>query len=98
MINNRAPIITTGQLYLNEALNEYQIVTRNVRGQVDYAGKNFTGRCADETFLERFQPVDPVDVEATELNFLLSLCPAGTKPKVGLIIDTSMQDYFAVDQ
>ncbi len=98
MTNNRAPIITSGQLYLNEELNEYQIVTGNVRGQVYYAGKNFTGRCADETFLERFQPVDPKDVDQAELDFLLSLCPAGTTAKVGLIVDTTLQDYFDVDQ
>ncbi len=88
-------IITVGQLYLNEDLNEYLIVTGTSRGQISYGGNKFAGRCEDETFLNRFEPVDPADVDEAELVQLLSLCPAGTKAKVGLIIDK--QDYFAID-
>ena len=74
----KAPLILAGQLYLNADLNEYLIVTSNNRGQVAYSGAGFSGQAEDVTFLERFQPVDPADVEYNELTRLLHLCQPGT--------------------
>lgn len=82
---NRTPLIEAGQLYLNDSLNEYLIVTRNNRGQVYYEGSGFRGSCEDYTFLEKFQPVDPEDVDEVEINYLLSLCPEGTQAAIGII-------------
>lgn len=85
MNNQRAPIIQTGQLFLNEQLNEYLIVTKSIRGQISFAGKGFRGHSEDISFLERFKPVDPADVEPQELNSLLEFCPIGTRAMIGLI-------------
>jgi hypothetical protein len=85
LIPTRAPVIATGQLFLNEALNEYLIVTKNVRGQIYYAGPGFRGFSEDNSFVERFQPVDPADVEPTELRTLIEFCPIGTRAATGYI-------------
>jgi len=85
LLPTRAPLITVGQLYLNKQLNEYLIVTSNLRGQVRYAGPGFNGHSEDEAFIERFEPVDPADVEPTELLELLDFCPRGTRASVGFI-------------
>ena len=81
----RAPMIAVGQLYLNEPLNEYLIVTGNRRGQVSYAGNGFRGHSEDQSFIERFKPVDPADVDRAEVESLLTNCPPGTKALVGFI-------------
>lgn len=81
----RAPLITVGQIYLNPMVNEYLIVTKNNRGQVFYSGKGFRGQSEDETFLDRFPPVDPADVEPQELRDLLEFVPIGTRPTTGFI-------------
>lgn len=78
-------MIAAGQLYLNEQLNEYLIVTANRHGQVSYAGSKFRGLSEDQAFIERFKPVDPSDVDMAEIESLLTLCPPGTKAKVGFI-------------
>lgn len=83
MSQTHTPIILAGQLYLNDFLNEYLIVTNSYRGQIAYIGKGFKGNLEIETFLERFLPVNPVDVDSEELNFLVSLCPPGTKASTG---------------
>jgi hypothetical protein len=85
MNNQRAPMILAGQLYLNESLNEYMIVTGCTRGQVKYAGKGFKGHSEDQSFIERFKPVDPADVEPQEIHELLELCPVGTQVRTGFI-------------
>lgn len=85
MIPLRAPLITAGQLYLHGDLNEYMIVTQVRRGQVQYAGKGFHGHSEDQSFIERFEPVDPADVEPEEIQQLLNLCPPNTKPSTGFI-------------
>ena len=85
MNQDRPPLIVTGQIYLNEALNEYIIVTKNNRGQISYAGNGFMGRQIDEDFIDAFPPVDPEDVSPEELNMLISFCPSGTVPRVGFI-------------
>ena len=85
MNNQRAPMILAGQLFLNEQLNEYLIVTKTSRGQISYAGSGFKGHSEDITFLERFKPVDPTDVSVDEVAGLLSLCSPGTRVSTGFI-------------
>jgi hypothetical protein len=87
MIPARAPMISAGQLYLHTELNEYMIVTGNKRGQVQYAGEGFRGHSEDQSFIERFSPVDPSDVDDAEINSLLAFCPKGTKASVGFIVE-----------
>jgi hypothetical protein len=87
LIPTRAPVIAAGQLFLNEALNEYLIVTKNQRGQIHYAGPGFKGFSEDHSFIDRFQPVDPADVEPAELRTLLELCPIGTRASTGYIAE-----------
>jgi len=78
-------MILAGQLFLSEELNEYLIVTKNTRGQVQYAGVGFKGNSEDQSFVERFKPVDPCDVEPMEIVALLDLCPRGTVASTGFI-------------
>jgi uncharacterized Fe-S cluster protein YjdI len=92
MISNRAPLIHVGQLFLNENLNEYLIITRNHQGQVSYAGNGFRGSLEDYDFIEKFPAVDPDNVEAEELQYLLSQCPPGTVASVGFISEGSDED------
>lgn len=87
MLQQRAPMIATGQVYLQADLNEYLIVTKNARGQITYAGKGFVGHAEDQSFIERFQPVDPLDVSADELDSLLQLCPPNTIASTGFILE-----------
>lgn len=82
----RAPLITIGQLYLNEEVNDYLIVTGKAGDQISYAGKGFKGMCEDQTFIERFLPVDPLDVDQDELKYLVSLCSKEIEPKIGFIL------------
>lgn len=89
MISNRAPLIKVGQLFLNEGLNEYLIVTRNHQGQIAYAGPGFRGNLEDYDFIEKFPAVDPADVDPAELQQLLAHCPENTIPTVGFIPEGS---------
>ena len=82
---NRSPLILVGQLFLNENLNEYLIVTRNNRGQISYAGPGFRGSCEDHDFIDKFPAVDPADVDEQELELLLTFVPPGTVPAVGFV-------------
>ena len=85
MLPQRAPMISIGQVFLNAELNEYLIVTRNQRGQISYEGYGFKGHSEDSSFVERFKPVDPTDIDAEELKSLVALCPIGTKATTGFI-------------
>jgi hypothetical protein len=80
-------MIHAGQVYLNADLNEYLIVTRNNRGQVHYAGNGFLGQAEDQSFIERFGPVNPKDVDHEELIDLLCNCAPGTKASTGFILE-----------
>ena len=86
MIQSRAPMIAAGQLYLNEELNEYAIVTNNARGQISYSGFGFKGHSEDQSFIERFKPVDPTDVDQDEIKVLLSYCAPGVRASTGVIL------------
>lgn len=79
------PIVLEGQIYYDETKNDYLVVTRNRGGLVSYAGQGFRGQMADEDLVERFQPVDPIDVLPEEQRQLLDLCQPGTTLKVGFI-------------
>lgn len=88
MLNlNRPPLITTGQIYLHDDLNEYLIVTDNNRGQIHYEGAGFKGQAEDLTFIENFKPVNPIDVDEDELAALLCFCPEGTTASTGYIVE-----------
>ena len=87
MLPLRAPMISVGQLYYNEDLNEYLVVTKNERGQVRYAGTGFFGHSEDQSFIERFKPVDPRDLTDAETVSLLVLLPDGTRLQTGFIQD-----------
>lgn len=85
MISNRAPLIRIGQLFLNEQLNEYLIITKNNRGQISYEGNGFRGSCEDVDFIEKFPAVNPEDVDLVEVEYLLTFCPEGTVATVGFV-------------
>jgi len=84
-MSTRAPLIKVGQLFLNEGLNEYMIVTRNNQGQIAYAGQGFRGNLEDYDFIEKFPAVSPEDVDSAELAELLAHCPPNTEATVGFI-------------
>ncbi len=87
----RTPIIVPGQVYLHTELNEYAVVTRSVRQQVQYrgikAGQVFSGMNEAEVFLERFGPVDPEDLTSEEAEVLTLLLPAPTALSVGWVVE-----------
>lgn len=64
-------------------LNEYLVVTNNNRGHIAYAGRGFSGMADDEDFIERYQPVDPADVDETDSLLLLNFCKPGTLLSTG---------------
>ncbi|WP_407306548.1 hypothetical protein [Acinetobacter sp.] len=82
---NRTPRVEVGQIYLNEQMNEYLIVTKNVRGQIWYEGSGFRGQLEDYDFTEKFPAVDPQDVDPSEIKYLLSFCPEGTEASIGFV-------------
>jgi hypothetical protein len=80
-------IVQVGQMYYDESKNDYLIVTKHRGDLTSYAGHGFCGQAETESFLDRFQPVDPDDVETDELAAYLNFCPPGTEAKVGYIKD-----------
>lgn len=80
-------MITVGQVYFNEDADDYLVVTKNERGQVQYIGHGFFGHSEDQSFIERFKPVDPEDLTASERLTLISLAPQGTKLQTGFILE-----------
>lgn len=87
MIPQKPPLILAGQVYLNDELNEYLIVTKSNRGQINYRGNGFCGQFEDHEFIEKFEPVNPVDIDEDELKDLLFMCPDGTEAKIGFIME-----------
>ena len=79
------PIISIGQLYLNETLNEYIVVTKNDRGYISYAGNSCRGKLEGENFIEVFPPVDPIDLSDSEKDILLQLSTSGVELKIGYL-------------
>lgn len=66
----RTPIIVPAQVYLHNEHNEYIVVTKVTRGDIQFKGKGFYGMNESELFLERFSPVDPADLTPDETNEL----------------------------
>lgn len=79
----RTPIIVVGQVYLHTELNEYVVVTKSTRGDIQFKGPGFGGMNEVELFLERFGPVDPSDLSVEETEVLTKLLD---KPGVPLSI------------
>jgi hypothetical protein len=80
-------IILVGQFYYDEEKNDYLVVTRHRGDTTTYYGVGFLGMLETEVFLDRFQPVDPADIDAAEVESFLALCPPGTTAKIGFIKD-----------
>lgn len=70
----RTPIISVGQVYLHTDMNEYLVVTKSTRGNIVFKGNGFSGMHEVDAFLERFGPVDPVDLDETDTACLSTLC------------------------
>ncbi len=79
----RTPIIVVGQVYLHTELNEYVVVTKSTRGDIQFKGPGFGGMNEVDLFLERFGPVDPTDLSPAEAQTLLTILD---KPGVPLSI------------
>lgn len=69
----RTPIIAVGQVYLHNELNEYVVVTKSTRGDIQFKGIGFGGMNEIEKFLERFSPVDPIDLTVQETEVLVAI-------------------------
>lgn len=91
MIATRAPIILEGQVYYDEKSNTYLVVTRKVGEMVRFTGQpypgvlSWSGNMEDVDFIERFQPVDPADLQPNEIQELLTYCAAVDSLKIGYI-------------
>jgi hypothetical protein len=77
----RTPIISAGQVYLHTDMNEYLVVTKSTRGEIQFKGPGIGGQHEAELFLNRFGPVDPADLDADEQALLIALLD---KPGVAL--------------
>ncbi len=84
---SRPVIILAGQMFYDQEKDDYLIVTKHQGDLTRYAGYGFRGQLETEMFLDRFQPVDPADVPADELQIYLQFCPPETSAKVGFIKD-----------
>lgn len=81
----RTPIIIPGQVYLHPEQNEYLVVTKANRGDIRFKGPGFSGVHDVELFLDRFGPVDPLDLSDAEKNVLHGLLGDDTKLSVGWV-------------
>jgi hypothetical protein len=81
----RTPIIIPGQVYLHKQLNEYLVVTKATRGDIQFKGPGFGGMNEVELFLERFEPVDPADLEPAEALQLRDLVSSNVVLTVGWV-------------
>lgn len=99
----RTPIIVVGQVYLHSEMNEYAVVTKSVRQQVQYRGRTesgqvFSGMNGAEVFLERFGPVDPTDLSQKEAETLTSLLESPMPLSVGWVAPDDDDDEEEDDQ
>jgi hypothetical protein len=82
----RTPIIVVGQVYLHNSLNEYVVVTKSTRGDIQFKGPGFGGMNEVELFLERFGPVDPADLSPEETEQLHAILDKpGTQLSTGWV-------------
>ncbi len=82
---SRTPIIIPGQVYLNDEINEYLVVTKTNRGDISFCGNGFSGRHDYERFLERFGPVNPEDLTSSEETQLKSCIEDTVKLSTGWV-------------
>jgi hypothetical protein len=73
---SRTPIIVPGQVYLHPVFNEYFVVTKATRGDIQFRGPGFRGMHEVELFLQRFQPVDSNDLNGAEIQALAEFTTA----------------------
>lgn len=92
----RTPIIVAGQVYLHNDLNEYVVITKSTRGDIQYAGVGFSGANDIELFLKRFSPVDPRDLDQEDAVAMKSLLTNAKTPlSIGWV--TREDDEFDTD-
>lgn len=90
-MNARSPILLEGQVYYDVNSNSYLVITKRNGEMVKYEGQPYEGNIGwrgnmeDIDFIERFQPVDPVDLTDEEAEQLLSFCDDKTTLKIGYI-------------
>ncbi len=69
----RTPIIVPGQVYLSTEYNEYLVVVKAIKGDIQFRGTGFNGMHESELFLERFHPVNDADLSEHEREVLITL-------------------------
>lgn len=79
--------IFPGQVYLNTELNEYLIITKNKHSYISYSGIGFKGKAENFVFINKFEPVNPIDIDSSELDKLLKFCSKGIKASIGFLGD-----------
>ena len=99
----RTPIIVVGQVYLHNDLNEYAVVVKSTRQQIQYRGKTdsgqiFGGLNEAEVFLERFGPVDPADLTKEEVATLTSLLDKPMPLSIGWVCIDDEEDDDCEEQ
>jgi len=93
----RTPIIISGQVYLHTELNEYAVVTSSTRQMIRYAGVTdkggvFSGVNDAYIFLDRFEPVNPADLDDNEAKALLNLLTSPMPLSIGWVSDEGEDD------
>ena len=89
-------IIQPGQVYINNDINEYLVVTKSERGHISYVGKNFKGMQEAEDFIMRFKPVDPKLLSREEFSQLQNM--SAHVLKVGFIAKFSSDGNLDVEE
>jgi succinate dehydrogenase flavin-adding protein (antitoxin of CptAB toxin-antitoxin module) len=90
----RTPIIAPAQVYLHNEHNEYVVVTKVNRGDIQFRGNGFYGMNESELFLERFSPVDPADLTTDETNELTMFLASPQPLLVGWVTPDDDEDDF----
>ena len=94
---SKMAIILPGQVYLSEDHNEYLVVLKSVKGDIVYKGIGFGGRHDWELFMERFKPVNPVDLTEDEAKTLKSFLDEGTELSIGWVQWENEEEEFVDD-
>ena len=94
----RTPIISIGQVYLHPGMNEYLVVTKSTQGDIQFKGIGFAGHHEVSLFLERFGPVDPVDLDDQERSDLGAFLKEGTTLLVGWVCREGDEDEYFEDE
>lgn len=89
----RTPIIIPGQVYLHTQFNEYAVVTKATRGDIQFKGPGFGGMNEVQLFLQRFEPVDPADLDLEEEALLKGLLGSSVELSVGWVKPDDEGEY-----